>query len=137
MFALYMKTKNFHWHMSGPYFRDFHLLLDDQAARYGDFDDLSIVGVVDQEWPERSRRNIFYPPALLKALGWPSEKDRANHFEIAIPRLGSLVLTHSLDGEVKGLDEFRDHPPVAPLFFAFRIMVGTGMLMLAASWFAL
>ncbi len=51
-------------------------LLDDQAVRYGDFDDVTIVGVVDQDWPERPRRNIFYPPALLTALGWPSEKDR-------------------------------------------------------------
>jgi len=51
-------------------------LLDDQAARYGDFDDVAIVGVVDPDWPERPRRNIFYPPALLKSLGWPSEKDR-------------------------------------------------------------
>jgi RecB family exonuclease len=51
-------------------------LLDDQAARYGDFADVAIVGVVDQDWPERPRRNIFYPPALLKSLGWPSEKDR-------------------------------------------------------------
>ena len=51
-------------------------LLDDQAVRYGDFDDIAIVGVVDQDWPERPRRNIFYPPALLKSLGWPSEKDR-------------------------------------------------------------
>jgi RecB family exonuclease len=50
--------------------------VDDQAVRYGDFDDVAIVGVVDQDWPERPRRNIFYPPALLKALGWPSEKDR-------------------------------------------------------------
>lgn len=32
-FALYLKTKNFHWHMSGPHFRDYHLLLDDQAAQ--------------------------------------------------------------------------------------------------------
>lgn len=32
VFALYTKTKNFHWHMSGPYFRDYHLLLDDQSA---------------------------------------------------------------------------------------------------------
>lgn len=31
VFALYLKTKNFHWHMSGPYFRDYHLLLDDQS----------------------------------------------------------------------------------------------------------
>lgn len=51
-------------------------LLDDQAARYGDFDQLTIVGLVELDWPERSRRNIFYPAGLLKALGWPSEKDR-------------------------------------------------------------
>ena len=51
-------------------------LLDDKAARYGEFDDVTIVGLVDPEWPERPRRNIFYPPTLLKALGWPSEKDR-------------------------------------------------------------
>jgi starvation-inducible DNA-binding protein len=31
MFALYLKTKNFHWHMSGPHFRDYHLMLDEQA----------------------------------------------------------------------------------------------------------
>jgi RecB family exonuclease len=51
-------------------------LIDDQAARYNEFDDLSIVGLIENEWPERPRRNIFYPPTLLKALGWPSEKDR-------------------------------------------------------------
>jgi ATP-dependent helicase/nuclease subunit B len=51
-------------------------LVDDQAARYGEFDDVAIVGVVEPDWPERPRRNIFYPPALLKSLGWPSEKDR-------------------------------------------------------------
>jgi ATP-dependent helicase/nuclease subunit B len=51
-------------------------LVDDQAVRYGDFDDIAIVGVVEPDWPERPRRNIFYPPALLKSLGWPSEKDR-------------------------------------------------------------
>src|SRR4030095_5078588 len=37
---------------------------------------MTIAGLVEPEWPERTRRNIFYPPALLKALGWPSEKDR-------------------------------------------------------------
>ena len=51
-------------------------LLDDQAARYGDFDDMAIVGLIEHEWPERPRRNIFYPPTLLKSLGWPTEKDR-------------------------------------------------------------
>ncbi len=38
-YALYLKTKNFHWHMSGPHFRDYHLLLDDQSAH--------IIGVTD------------------------------------------------------------------------------------------
>ena len=51
-------------------------LIDDQAARYGAFDDVTLVGVVEPDWPERPRRNIFYPPTLLKSLGWPSEKDR-------------------------------------------------------------
>lgn len=51
-------------------------LLDDQAARYGDFDDVTIVGVVDPDWPDKPHRNIFYPPGLLKSLGWPSERDR-------------------------------------------------------------
>ncbi|HEV3140365.1 MAG TPA: PD-(D/E)XK nuclease family protein, partial [Vicinamibacterales bacterium] len=51
-------------------------LVDDRAARYGDFDDVSIVGVVDSDWPERPHRNIFYPSRILKALGWPSEADR-------------------------------------------------------------
>ncbi len=51
-------------------------LLDDQAVRYGDFDTVAIVGLIEADWPETPRRNIFYPPALLKSLGWPSEKDR-------------------------------------------------------------
>jgi ATP-dependent helicase/nuclease subunit B len=51
-------------------------LVDDQSARYGAFDEVAIVGVVESDWPERPRRNIFYPSALLRALGWPSERDR-------------------------------------------------------------
>jgi cytochrome bd ubiquinol oxidase subunit I len=73
--------------------------------------------------------------AALRLFAWPDEKTRSNHFEIAVPKLGSLILTHSADGEVKGLNEFKGrHPPVAPLFFAFRAMVGIGVLMLATSW---
>ncbi|CAN5426914.1 cytochrome ubiquinol oxidase subunit I [soil metagenome] len=72
-------------------------------------------------------------PAVLFAL--PDEKARENRYEIAIPKLASLYLTHHLDGEVKGLNEFEGkHPPVAPVFWAFRIMVGMGLLMLAVSW---
>jgi len=73
--------------------------------------------------------------AALRLFAIPDEKTRSNHFEIAIPRLGSWILTHSADGEVKGLNEFEGrHPPVAPLFFAFRAMVGVGVLMLLMSW---
>lgn len=72
-------------------------------------------------------------PAVLFAI--PDEKTRENKYEIAIPKLASLYLTHDLNGEVKGLNEFEGkHPPVAPVFWAFRIMVGVGMLMLAVSW---
>jgi cytochrome d ubiquinol oxidase subunit I len=62
----------------------------------------------------------------------PDEEAETNHFEIAIPKLGSLYLTHDIDGEVKGLKEWpkEDRPPVAVVYFAFRIMVGIGMLML-------
>jgi RecB family exonuclease len=51
-------------------------LLDEQAARYGDFDEVTIVGVIEADWPESPHRNIFYPPALMKALGWPPEQER-------------------------------------------------------------
>lgn len=74
-------------------------------------------------------------PAVLFAL--PDEKSKTNNFEIAIPNLASLYLTHHWDGEVLGLDAFEGkHPPVAPVFWAFRVMVGIGLLMLVVSWWA-
>jgi cytochrome d ubiquinol oxidase subunit I len=74
-------------------------------------------------------------PALVFAM--PNEKERRNDHAIGIPKLASLILTHDPDGEIRGLDEFKgEHPPVAPVFWAFRVMVGTGVLMLASSWFA-
>ena len=72
-------------------------------------------------------------PLLLFAL--PDDQARKNHFEIAIPKLASFILTHDVDGEIKGLNEFRDqHPPALPVFLAFRAMVGVGVLMLVTSW---
>lgn len=70
-------------------------------------------------------------PAHLFAI--PDEKNEKNHFEISIPALASLYLTHGFDGEVRGIKEWpkADRPPVAIVFFAFRIMVGIGLLMLA------
>ncbi len=71
--------------------------------------------------------------AVLFAL--PDAATQSNKYEIAIPKLASLYLTHSWDGEVKGIKSFGDkHPPVAPVFWAFRTMVGVGLLMLAVSW---
>ncbi len=74
-------------------------------------------------------------PAVLFAI--PDQTTQSNRYEIAIPKLASLYLTHDWNGEVKGIKEFGDqHPPVGPVFWAFRIMVGVGLLMLAVSWFA-
>ena len=52
------------------------LLLDAPAAAYADVDEVRIVGLVEQDWPERVRRSIFYPVSLLAQLGWPNETDR-------------------------------------------------------------
>jgi len=71
----------------------------------------------------------------LTLVGIPNEDARRTDFAIKVPRAGSLILAHDADAELKGLDAFEEHPPVAPLFFAFRIMVGTGVLMLCLSWF--
>jgi cytochrome d ubiquinol oxidase subunit I len=72
-------------------------------------------------------------PLLLFAL--PNAQTRSNDHALSVPKLASLILTHKLDGEIKGLAEFGDkHPPVAQVFWTFRVMVGVGMLMLAASW---
>ena len=66
-------------------------------------------------------------------IGWPDQTAERNLDEVAVPKLGSLYLTHSWDGAVKGLKDFPadQRPPVAIVYFAFRIMVGVGLLMLA------
>ena len=72
-------------------------------------------------------------PAILFAL--PDAATQTNRFEISIPKLASFYLTHDWNGEVKGIKSFGDkHPPVAPVFWSFRIMVGVGLMMLAVSW---
>jgi cytochrome d ubiquinol oxidase subunit I len=69
-------------------------------------------------------------PLLLFAI--PDEAARTNHLEIAIPSGASLILRHDPAGVVQGLNDFiGEHPPVAPVFYAFRVMVGLGMLMIA------
>jgi cytochrome bd ubiquinol oxidase subunit I len=93
------------------------------------------VAAMEGNW--ETRGNV---PLVLFAL--PDQVARKNHFEITIPNGASLILKHDPAGVIPGLNDFiaadgtRLHPPVAPVFFAFRIMVGIGMLMLLVSWFA-
>ena len=69
-------------------------------------------------------------PLVLFAL--PDQQAERNDYEVAIPRLGGLILKHEWDGVIQPLTAVprQDRPPVAPVFFAFRIMVGLGMVML-------
>jgi len=77
--------------------------------------------------------------APLILFAWPDSSAERNHFEIGIPYLGSLILTHSLDGEIQGLKSVpaEDRPPVAIVFWSFRIMVAIGLLFILLSWSAL
>jgi len=72
-------------------------------------------------------------PLVLFAV--PNELAGRNDYALEVPKLASLVLRHDFDAELQGLDAFApDHPPVAPVFFSFRLMVGVGLLMLALAW---
>ena len=71
-------------------------------------------------------------PLLLFAL--PNADTQSNDYALGIPRLASLIIKHDPDGEIRGLNEFAQHPPVAKVFWSFRVMVGVGVLMLLASW---
>jgi len=72
-------------------------------------------------------------PLVLFAI--PDQQTQTNKYAVEIPYGASLILKHDREGELQGLNEFPgNHPPVAPLFYGFRIMVGIGMLMLAVSW---
>ncbi|MGI9046646.1 MAG: cytochrome ubiquinol oxidase subunit I, partial [Burkholderiales bacterium] len=76
-------------------------------------------------------------PFVLFAL--PDQEQERNRFELAIPYAGSLVLTHELDGAVPGLKDFPkdERPPVAIVFWAFRIMLAIGFLMLFIGFYGL
>jgi cytochrome d ubiquinol oxidase subunit I len=73
--------------------------------------------------------------AAAVLFGVPDAGTQSNRFEVTIPKLASFYLTHDWNGEVKGIDAFgANAPPVAPIFYAFRIMVGVGLAMLALGW---
>ena len=72
------------------------------------------------------------PDQAFHVIAWPDRKIAGNRFELAIPHLGSLITAGSADATVTGLDAFapQDRPPVAVVFWAFRIMVGLGLAMI-------
>ncbi|SEP57227.1 cytochrome d ubiquinol oxidase subunit I [Loktanella sp. DSM 29012] len=91
------------------------------------------VAAMEGNWETQS--NV---PLVLFAV--PNQETRSNDFEISIPNGASMILTHKADGVVPGLNDFVGedgeilHPRVAPVFYAFRIMIGTGVAMLLLSW---
>jgi len=91
------------------------------------------VAAMEGNWETRG-----HVPLLLFAL--PDEVARENRMEIGIPSLASVILKHDPAGVVPGLNDFVaedgtvTHPPVAAVFWSFRVMVGIGVLMLVASW---
>ena len=72
--------------------------------------------------------------APLTLFGIPDEDAGRTRFAVEIPRAASLILTHSGDGVLQGLEDFPQHPPVLPVFVSFRVMVGIGVAMLAVGW---
>src|SRR3954468_1099278 len=83
------------------------------------------LAAMEANWETQARM-----PLLLFA--WPDEAAERNHLELGVPVLGSIILGHSPDAVVRGLKDWKaeDRPPVAIPFFAFRLMVGVGVLML-------
>jgi cytochrome bd ubiquinol oxidase subunit I len=72
-------------------------------------------------------------PLILFAI--PDQEARVNRYEVGIPWMGSLIITRHPRGFVQGLNEFEgEHPPVAPVFYAFRVMVGMGLLMIVVAY---
>ncbi|WP_152206628.1 cytochrome ubiquinol oxidase subunit I [Marinobacter changyiensis] len=111
------------------------LIIAPTQAVLGDFHGLNTlehqpmkVAAMEGNWETSTR-----VPLLLFAI--PDNDTQSNHYEVGIPGLASLILTHDIDGEVPGLNEVAkdEQPPVALVFWAFRIMVGLGLLMIAVA----
>jgi len=92
------------------------------------------LAAMEGHWRNEGDRGV---PLVLFA--WPDEAAETNRAEIAIPHLGSLIITHSLRGTFPALTEFppQDRPPVPAVFFSFRVMVGIGFAMVAVALWGL
>ncbi|TDR56562.1 cytochrome bd-I ubiquinol oxidase subunit 1 apoprotein [Halomonas ventosae] len=111
------------------------LVLTPAQAVLGDFHGLNTlehqptkVAAMEGNWERGS-----HVPLLLFA--WPDQEAQQNRFEVGIPSLASLILTHHADGEVPGISEVppEEQPPVWLVFWSFRVMVGIGLVMIAVS----
>ena len=89
------------------------------------------VAAMEAHWEHRPRGEGV--PFVIFAV--PNEEQERNDLEIAIPHAGSVVLTHSWDGEIQSLKDVpaSERPPVKPVFYAFRVMLAVGTLMLLLS----
>ncbi|MDH3914978.1 MAG: cytochrome ubiquinol oxidase subunit I [Chromatiales bacterium] len=70
--------------------------------------------------------------APLVLIGFPNEQTESNDYALSMPKVGSLIVTGSFDGKIRGLKEWpaSERPPVGWVFWSFRVMVGLGMIML-------
>ena len=92
------------------------------------------IAAIEGHWDNRPGEGV-----PLTLIGWPDMEREINHFAVEIPRLGSLVLTHTWDGQFPGLKSYprSDRPNATVVFWSFRIMVGLGLLMLALGFWSL
>jgi len=90
------------------------------------------VAAMEGNWESRTNA-----PLLLFAV--PDQEAERNRFEIGIPGLASLILQHDFGGRIAGLKDFPpdERPPVAWVFYSFRVMVGLGVIMLFTAWVGL
>ena len=112
--AVLVPIQIFFGHLTGDYVHDY------QPAKFA---------AIEGRWHDEQ-------PAAEVLIAIPDAKAETNHYAISIPVLGSLIASMSLTSKEAGLTSFprQDRPPVLIPFFAFRIMVGCGLVMLAIAW---
>lgn len=86
------------------------------------------IAAIEGHWENKPGQGV-----PLTLFGWPDMEKETTHFAVEVPHLGSLILTHSWDGQFQGLKDFpkQDRPNATIVFWSFRIMVGLGLLMIA------
>jgi len=92
------------------------------------------IAAIEGHWENRPGEGV-----PLTLIGWPDMEREINHFAVEVPRLGSLILTHTWDGQFPGLKSYprSDRPNATVVFWSFRIMVGLGLLMLVLGFWSL